>query len=75
MGKLVYLNGLTKLDLTANRVLNAAIDEELEGVVIMGYSKDGGEYFASSYADGGTCLWLIERLKRQLINMDYEIKK
>ena len=28
---------------------------------------DGEEYFASSIADGGTVLWLIERMKLQLL--------
>jgi hypothetical protein len=59
-------NGITRLDLPADRVLDNA-PRGMEGVVIMGYDKDGNEYFASSWADGGTPLWLIERFKHQLI--------
>lgn len=66
MGKVIPLNNITRLDLPADRILEAA-KETVEGVVIMGYTKDGEEYFASSYADGGIVLWLMERLKAQLI--------
>ena len=39
----------------------------------MGFTADGDEeYFASSYADGGTVLWLLERLKKRLIDPDAE---
>lgn len=39
-------------------------------VVPIGWDKDGGEYFASTIADGGTVLWLLERLKKQLMVVD-----
>ena len=66
--KVLPLNNVTRLDLPPERVLAAIPD--LEGVVIMGYDKDGDEYFASSYADGGTCLWLLERCKLRLMSPD-----
>jgi len=44
----------------------------MEGVVIMGWDKDGEEYFASSYADGGTVLWLAERMKKLLMEVANE---
>lgn len=69
MGDVVMFHGITKLDLPPDRMLEAAVGE-LDGVVIMGYKKDGTEYFASSYADGGTCLWLLERCKKQLLDVD-----
>lgn len=68
--KVINLNCLTRHDLTAERVLQSAIDADLEGVVLMGYDKGGQHYFASSYADGGTCLWLVEQLKRKLLEME-----
>ena len=67
--KVVILPCLTKHDLTAERVLQAALDADLEGVVVMGYTKDGQHHFASSYSDGGTCLWLVEKLKMALLKM------
>ena len=69
MGKVVTFNGVTRLDIPAERVLNAVLEADLEKVVVIGYAKDGSEYFASSIADGGTVLWLMERLKLQLLNV------
>ena len=66
VGKLLVLNGVTKLDLPVDRVLEQA-KGNLEGVVIIGYDKDGDSYFASTYADGGTVLWLIEQCKKALL--------
>lgn len=51
MGEVVNLWCVTRLDLPPNRILESAIDK-LESVVIIGYDKDGQEYFASSIADG-----------------------
>lgn len=62
----VELDVVTKLDLNPDRVLNGAIGE-LESVVVLGYTKDGDEYFASSLSDGGTVLWLMERSKTKLL--------
>lgn len=67
------LNQITKLDIPAERVLQAALDAELTDVVIIGYDLDGNEYFASSMADGGNALWLLERAKLELLRtVDYE---
>lgn len=68
MGEVIILNNITSLDIPADRVLEGAI-EKLEQVVILGYEKDGSEYFASSIADGGTVLWLLERLKIKLLDI------
>jgi hypothetical protein len=68
--KIINLDCLTRHDLTAKRVLLGAIAADLEGVVLMGYDKKGKTYFASSYADGGTYLWLIEKLKMKLLGME-----
>jgi hypothetical protein len=72
MGTVVDIGCVTKLDLDPDRILRNTIGE-LQGVVIMGYKKDGKEYFASSYADGGDVLWLMERLKLKLLGIvDHE---
>lgn len=68
MGEVVNWNGITKLDLPADRILEAALGK-LEGVVIVGYDKEGKEYFASSYADGGDTIWLLERSKLKLLRI------
>jgi hypothetical protein len=68
VSKVIPFTGITRLDLPPDRVLEGA-KGKLEGVVIMGYDLEGNEYFASSYADGGTVLWLAERMKARLLEM------
>lgn len=68
MTKIIRFTGITKLDMPADHVLESALDK-LDGVVVLGYDKDGQEYFASSYADGGDMLWLLERAKRALLEV------
>lgn len=67
MGDVVDLDVVTSLDLPAERILSKALAADLESVVIVGYAKDGSEYFAASMADGGTVLWLFERAKQKLL--------
>jgi hypothetical protein len=70
LGKVVFLNNVTSIDLPADRVIENAIGK-LKSVVIIGYTEDGEEeYFASSIADGGTVLWLMERTKQALLNVE-----
>lgn len=65
----VPLNVETTLDADAVLVLEGAIASDLTDVVIFGYCQDGSEYFASSMADGGSVLWLLERLKMELLSI------
>lgn len=58
----------TRLDVPPSRILAGAAECGLESVVVIGYDADGGEYFASSAADGGDVLWLLERCKRALLS-------
>ncbi len=68
MSKVIPFKGITKLDLDPDTILENN-KGKLEGVVIMGWDKNGKEYFASSYADGGTVLWLVERMKKALLEI------
>lgn len=67
MSNVILFNGITKLDLDPDMVLENS-KGKLEGVILIGYDKDGEEYFASTYADGGEVLWLIERMKLRLLS-------
>lgn len=70
MTNVVNLPVITRLDLNPQRVLEAAMEAGMTGVVILGYAgkdDDEHEYFAASFADGGDVLWLLERLKMQLL--------
>ena len=60
--------GETTLDADPNIVLAYAMEADLSAVVIAGWPRAGGEHFATSVADGGTTLWLLERAKRALLS-------
>lgn len=66
MGKIIPIRGVTKLDIPPDRILEAA-KGQMEGVVIIGFDKDGEVYAASSYADGGTVMWLLEACKTKMM--------
>ena len=63
----VMLDVVTKLDVPPERILQEALKANPQSVVIIGYDSDGEEYFASSVADGGTVLWMLERAKNKLL--------
>ena len=71
MGNVIEFNGITKLDLDPERVLEKARGR-LESVVIMGYDKDGHEYFGSSISNGPEVNWLIDSLKARLLAVEPE---
>ena len=66
------LQQITRLDLPPDRILEGAMDK-LQGVVVLGYKENGTSYFASSYADGGTVIWLMEQAKKRLLDMADEM--
>lgn len=66
MAEIIQFSGITKLNLDPDIVLENN-KGKLEGLIILGYGKDGSEYFASTYADGGEVLWLLERCKKMLL--------
>lgn len=66
---LVYFDGITRLDMPPEKVLQSALDANLEGVVVVGW-QEGEFYAASSIADGGEVVWLLEKLKQHLLDSD-----
>lgn len=60
------LGTITYLDMPADVILEGAIGR-MDGVVIMGWDKEGELYFGSTYADGGAILWLMELAKKRLM--------
>ena len=66
MGELIFLDSITTLDVPVDRILEQ-VKGQLKGAVIMGFDKNDEFYVVSSYADGGTVLWLIELLKKELL--------
>lgn len=67
--EILHFDGVTSLDISANRVLDVAKAAEMQSVIIIGYDADGEEYFASSIADGPEVLWAIERAKTKLMRI------
>lgn len=65
---IVEFTGITKLDIPPDRILSKAIGN-MSQCVIIGYDKEGELYFASSQADGGEVLWLLELAKKELLNV------
>jgi hypothetical protein len=69
MGEVVDLRVATTLDIPCERVLRRATEADLETVIVIGREKDGELYFASSVADGGDVLWLMEHAKKALLSI------
>jgi ABC-type branched-subunit amino acid transport system substrate-binding protein len=70
MGQVIKFHGISRLDLDPNDIIEQIRDLKLDGIVILGYTQDNREFFATSYADGGTVLWLMEQCKRDLLDVD-----
>ena len=68
MADVVDFSGITLLDLDPDRVLAKAMSNMSE-VVIVGFHKDGSEYFASSVSSGADTLWHLERAKHKLMRI------
>lgn len=62
----IDFTGITTLDIDPDRILQSAIGQ-MEQVVVIGWDKDGQEYFSSSVSDAGAVLWHIERAKLNLL--------
>lgn len=59
----------TSHDLPVNRVLQQAHDADLETCIVIGFDKNGEEYFESSIADGAEVNWCLDRAKLKLLSM------
>lgn len=64
--QILNFTGITNLDLDPDRVLDAA-KGKLQGVIVIGFDNEGEFYGASSYADGGTVIWLLEVCKQRIL--------
>jgi len=67
--RVVPLGAMTRLDLSPERVLEAAKDYCSNGVVVIGLDENGEFSCSSTIADGATVLWLIERSKQKLLDV------
>lgn len=69
MGEVIEPSFITTLDIPVERILRKATEAEMTTVVVMGWDKSGDLYFASSVADGGDVLWLMEQAKKRLLEI------
>ena len=60
MGDVKKFTGVTRLDIDPDQVLGDAIGEMTE-VVIVGFDKDGNEFFSSSVPDAGNAFYHLQR--------------
>lgn len=67
--KIIPFTGVTSLDHEPDQIFDAC-KGRFEGVVVLGWDTDGQMVFSSSYADGGTVLWLLEQCKAALLGSD-----
>ena len=70
MGEVITLGCITTLDLPPERILEGALKANLKTVLVLGYKEDGSTYFASSQADGGDVMWLMEKAKSDLLKIE-----
>ena len=70
MGEVIEPNFVTYLDIPTERILRRAQEAGLSTAVVVGWAADGGFYFASSAADGGDVLWLLELAKKKLLEVE-----
>lgn len=69
VSNVTVLKTVTTLDIPTERILNGALEQPLNGCIVIGENADGELYFASSFADGGTVLWWMEKAKLALLGV------
>lgn len=69
LAPVTVLETVTSLNIPTQRVLQGALDAELLSAIVIGYDKGGEFYFASTQADGGDVLWLMELAKFKLMGI------
>ena len=54
---------VNKVDVPADKALKSCLGKLKNGVVVMGYTEDGGEYYVTTISNPARALWLAERFK------------
>lgn len=72
MSNVIQMSGYTRLDVDPDKVLDGAKDQ-LSSVLVIGYEHDGGGlYLAASSGKKSEILLMLERVKFNLLNGDYD---
>jgi len=64
----VYLDKFTTLPIPVSRVLQGALEKNLDMVVVLGYEQDGTPYAAASTGDGREILWVVASFQHDLLS-------
>lgn len=64
---IIEFPGETRLDLPAEKVLNAALESNLESVIVVGWKEDGDMYLAGSAGDVMETIASLEIAKAALV--------
>ena len=64
--------GMTKISHRPEQILRAAIDADLDTVIVLGHTKSGEFWFSGNKSDAFEALWLLERAKPVLLASEGE---
>ena len=56
------------VDVPSAEILQTALDDGVEDVLVVGYDRAGKLYFASAYADSGDLMVMLVRAQRMLLD-------
>ena len=73
MGEVVSFRGVSKHDLDPDQVLENN-KGEFKHLVVLGYNHDDEFIFASTVADGGDVVWMLELAKLKLFKITGDIE-
>ena len=68
MADILDFTGTTKGDIDPDAVLEGA-KGQVSDVIVLGYDRNGEEYFASARADVTAILWLLKRYEKYLLEL------
>ena len=68
MGEVVILDCETRLDIPADRVLDAAKEENLSVAMVIGYDPDGGLVLRTTTTKAKELVWLMELAKKLILD-------
>ena len=68
MGEVVILDCETRLDIPADRVLDAAKEDNLSVAMVIGYDPDGGLVLRTTTTKAKDLVWLMELAKKLILD-------
>lgn len=68
MGEVVILDCETRLDIPADRVLDAAKEDNLSVAMVIGYDPDGGLVLRTTTTKEKELVWLMELAKKLILD-------